>query len=266
MTVRIPKPTATTCASVAGVLVALIGLLVLVGWAVGSPALVQILPQFVPMRVNTALGLLVAGLGLIAAARERRAHLAVAVAAVLAIALTTVVQYVVGFDYPWDGIAIAAAAPGPTATRMAANTALCFLLTGIALAAYAWRGAEAWRATAVAIAGGLVLAASFLAICGYVAALPHLYGWGHYTRMALHTAIGLALIGGGLIALAGVRGVERTSVRALRRRILALAVAGVTAAAMVGSTLGILPLSAELQRATRTRLAEHVAFKAHALA
>ncbi len=55
-----------------GGLIAFLAGMVLVGWHVGSPVLVQMHPVFRPMRYNAALGLLAAGLALLALAWERR--------------------------------------------------------------------------------------------------------------------------------------------------------------------------------------------------
>lgn len=50
---------------VCGAVVALLGVVVLAGWYLHIPTLIQVLPHFVPMQYNTALGFLLAGLGLI---------------------------------------------------------------------------------------------------------------------------------------------------------------------------------------------------------
>ena len=42
----------------------LLGVTVLTGWYIHSVALVQVLPGFVPMQYNTALGFLLMGVGL----------------------------------------------------------------------------------------------------------------------------------------------------------------------------------------------------------
>ena len=49
----------------AGVLTTLLGLVVIVGWQTNNVTLVQVLPTFVPMQYNTALGFVLCGLGLL---------------------------------------------------------------------------------------------------------------------------------------------------------------------------------------------------------
>lgn len=50
----------------------LLGLAVLFGWHAGNRALVQVLPGFVPMQYNTALGFVFCGSGLLLLVFERR--------------------------------------------------------------------------------------------------------------------------------------------------------------------------------------------------
>ena len=52
----------------------LLGLVVIFGWHTDNRTLVQILPQFVPMQYNTALGFVFSGLALLALAVTVRAH------------------------------------------------------------------------------------------------------------------------------------------------------------------------------------------------
>ena len=49
----------------------LLGLVVLFGWHTGNRTLVQVLPQFVPMQYNTALGFVFAGAALLALVLQR---------------------------------------------------------------------------------------------------------------------------------------------------------------------------------------------------
>jgi PAS domain S-box-containing protein len=40
------------------------------------------------------------------------------------------------------------------------------------------------------------------ALVGYAAGIPGAYGWGHFNSMAIHTALGFMLLGGGIVGLA----------------------------------------------------------------
>lgn len=52
-------------AHLAGGLTLLLGLVVIFGWYTGNETLVQVLPEFVPMQYNTALGFVFCGAGLL---------------------------------------------------------------------------------------------------------------------------------------------------------------------------------------------------------
>ena len=81
---------------------AVLGSLVLVGWYVHAPALIQVVPGFVPMQYNTALGFLLSGAGLLAAA-YRSPRLAHGLGAVVGfLGLATLAQYILGVDLGLD--------------------------------------------------------------------------------------------------------------------------------------------------------------------
>ena len=85
-----------------GVVTVLLGLLVIAGWHAGSRTLVQVLPAFVPMQYNTALGFLLCGsaLLLLVFGRERGATLAGSVVAL--VGGLTLVQYVLAVELGID--------------------------------------------------------------------------------------------------------------------------------------------------------------------
>ncbi len=62
-----PRLTGVLCAAMAMV----IGLAVLLGWAVHSTLLIQVIPDFAPMQRNTAIGFLLAGAALWGTALNR---------------------------------------------------------------------------------------------------------------------------------------------------------------------------------------------------
>jgi len=80
----------------------LLGLVVIIGWYTGSRTLIQVLPQFVPMQYNTALGFVLSGAALLLLIRERGRG-AVALGALTAlIGAPTLVEYVAQVDLRED--------------------------------------------------------------------------------------------------------------------------------------------------------------------
>src|SRR5579875_2195699 len=125
----------------AGAGVIVVGVLVLVGWAVGVPVLTSVVPGLVPMNPATAVAFMLAGLSLLCLRRPgvagswRRLGRAAALA-VVALALLRLGGYVGGRDVGIDMLLfhdrLLAVPYAPN--RMAPNTAVCFLLIGAALA------------------------------------------------------------------------------------------------------------------------------------
>lgn len=197
--------TARLCAGFALAL----GAITLIGWVAGIPRLSQIRPEWTPMMVNTAVGFLLAGSGLFASTSPGRLAKHAATLLGVLIALLAVEEWTVLLfdlspalslpelhrplqpDYPHPG-------------RMAPNTALCFFLIGTALAAYArWR--TALNAAWVQRAGTAVMAIGALGVIGYSLQLEYLYGWSGVVRMAVHTGVGMVVLGIGLWSVAAAR-------------------------------------------------------------
>lgn len=187
------------------IVVAALGLAVLAGWAFDIAALKSVAAGWVTMKVNTAIGFLLAGTCLFFAGcgadapAWRRLRVALA-AAVGLLGLLTLGEYMLGADFGIDQLLFSAdpepvshAAPG----RMAAATAAGFALTGFALAML---DSIRWRvlALAAALAGNLI---GMLAILGYVYEydVAALYGFGAYSSVSLHTAAGFMTVNLGVL-------------------------------------------------------------------
>ena len=179
-----------------------LGATTLIGWAFGFPQIVQIRSDWTPMVVNTAIGFVLAGAGLLVAVMVGRSSRPITAVIGLLIALLAVEEWCVLIfdlspalslpelhrhlqpDYPHPG-------------RMAPNTALCFFLLGTGLMALALSHATS-IGTWVQRAGIGVLAIGSLGVIGYSLQLEYLYGWTGVVRMAVHTGVGMIVLGIGL--------------------------------------------------------------------
>jgi diguanylate cyclase (GGDEF)-like protein len=188
----------------AGGVSAALGLVVLVGWHTHSPTLVQVLPALVPMKYNTALGFLLSGLGLLAIALDRPWGALPGAAWSLLLGALTLIQDVfslnIGIDelLMEDYIRVETAHPG----RLAPNTALCFVLIGLALLLMSNSARRPGRPVVLGIGGSLIAALGVAAFIGYLSGLTPAYGWGYLTPMAVQTAGGIAVLGLGILAFA----------------------------------------------------------------
>jgi PAS domain S-box-containing protein len=189
-----------------------LGALVLLGWYLHEPALIQVNPAFVPMQYNTALGFALGGLALLLVTLHwSRAALAAGLL-VLIIGVLTLIEYVFLIDLHIDQllmkhyIDLQTSNPG----RMAPNTALCFSLTGLAvIVATVGNGLRKMPAIAATL-GVIIIGLGITAFTGYVVGVESAYGWGHLTRMAIHTAAGFVILGTGIVCYAWSEEKRRT--------------------------------------------------------
>ncbi len=201
---------------VAGTFLAVLGLLVVVGWVVRIPTLIRIDPSWVPMHFNTALGMILIGIAFIAAWSEWR-RTAVAASALLAtLALATLAEYLFELDLGIDQAFIEAwtttATPFPG--RMSVNSAVLFSICGIALTVGAWRRFTGRAAEFVRLAGLVVVAGGAAVATGYLLGFDHLGGWTGFSYVALHTALAFVAAGIGMVNLGGPAPVDRLGSRA----------------------------------------------------
>ena len=181
---------------VLGVLVFALGLTVMAGWVLQLRPLVQIVPGFIAMVFNTALCFALTGLAL--ATKRPRARRALA-AAVGVIAGVVWSQDFFRINLGIDQLAMRVFFPdtSPFPGRMAPQTCICFLLAALTLISLTlpYRRWLSLLTQAIAITIGI---AGFISLIGYSLQLELIYSWYRYTRMAVHTAGGFALLGIGL--------------------------------------------------------------------
>jgi PAS domain S-box-containing protein len=199
-----PQSTAALVAAASGASVAALGGLVVAGWLTVAVALIQVLPGLPPMQYNTALGFMICGAALLAAALDLRRPTALLGGLAAMLGLATLCQYLFHADLGIDDLLVetyvltGVTHPG----RMAPNSAVALTLIGAALIGLSGRSsAPSWHLLP-ALLGSVVIALGTAALVGYAAGVPGAYGWGHFNRMSVHTGLGFILLGGGIIGLA----------------------------------------------------------------
>jgi PAS domain S-box-containing protein len=199
-----PQSGAALIAAASGASVAALGGLVVAGWLTVAVALIQVLPGFPPMQYNTALGFMICGAALLAAALDLRRPTALLGGLAAVIGLATICEYLFGADLGIDDLLVetyvftGVSNPG----RMAPNSALALTLIGAGLLCFSCRLNLVRRHLPPALFGSIVIALGTAALVGYAAGVPGAYGWGHFNRMSIHTALGFILLGGGVVGLA----------------------------------------------------------------
>jgi PAS domain S-box-containing protein len=199
-----PQSGAALIAAASGASVAALGGLVVAGWLTVAVALIQVLPGFPPMQYNTALGFMICGAALLAAALDLRRPTVLLGGLAAVIGFATLCEHLFHADLGIDDLLVetyvltGVSNPG----RMAPNSALALTLIGAGLLCLSSRANSVRRHLPPALLGSIVIALGTAALVGYAAGVPGAYGWGHFNRMAIHTALGFILLGGGVVGLA----------------------------------------------------------------
>jgi signal transduction histidine kinase/CheY-like chemotaxis protein len=188
---------------IASLSVILVGLLVLVGWALNLEALKTVIPGRVAMNPGgTAVCFLLAGTSLWLllepdSRRRRRIGQALATAVVL-LAVIRLAGYAIGWDHgPDRWLFPERLEQYATPNRMAPNTAACFLLCGLALAVLDVKLArKVCPSEFLSLAAALI---ALLAIIGHTYSALSVIGIASFIPMALNTAVAFALLSIGIL-------------------------------------------------------------------
>ncbi len=182
--------------------VALTGIagLVLTGWALKIPLLVRVREDFTGMVANTAFCFLLLGLSLCWSRTGRASvlrNMAGAIVVVLSsgVLVESIFSISLGLDWPQWHAWLKDQNPHPG--RMAPNTALAFLCAGIVTLLSPRVDSKA-NAVVIQVLTFLVMLLGLTGFVGYTLQLNLLYSWASLTQMALHTAVGIILLGFGL--------------------------------------------------------------------
>jgi PAS domain S-box-containing protein len=181
-----------------------VGGLVLFGWGFHIKALLSVFPGHVTMKVNTALGLMFAGISLWlllpGESSTRRGKIARFLALVVVlIGVATLIEYFFGLNLGIDQLIFGdplgsngTSSPG----RLAPTTATAFIAIGLALTLLDSKAPPVrWTAQALSLWSGVI---AMSAINGYLYHAVVLSRIWLYTQVAIHTAIGLLLLSGGV--------------------------------------------------------------------
>ena len=210
-----PVSSSKLMATLAAALAISAGGMVLVGWAFNLTALKSILPGWVSVKPNTALGFMLTGLALLFSSQAharlpqnltfvyRFGRLCGLLAGLLG--LLTLAEYAFGWNpgfdqwlFPEPVGTLGTSSPG----RMAPDTALCFLLLAACqeIARSSSKGPRALAANT--IFGSLITTLALTAIVSYFTRAFGSHGWFGFTIMAVPTASLFAILGGTMVLVA----------------------------------------------------------------
>jgi PAS domain S-box-containing protein len=195
---------------ITGCIAVAIGITVLGGWASNNATLKSIFPGLVTMKVNTALGILLGGVGLIFLSPKKigpslRFGTAALAVIVSALGAATLGEYFFGWNLGIDELffrdpigSMGTSQPG----RMSPATAFCFGLTGIALGAASLAVRAPWRLSLLSALSATLTVIGGTATLGQISNALFAFRLWNYFGMAIQTAVGFVLLGTGLLAFA----------------------------------------------------------------
>jgi sensor domain CHASE-containing protein len=177
----------------------MIGLTVLIGYAVRNALLVTFLPGFAPMRFTTAIGILCCGAAVLLLATGA-SRLATAMAVICgAIGLATLIEVIAGVHIAGFGPAAFAGA-APPSSGLLIGVLLVSAATALALMSGVVRLRS--RLAIVGFIGSVLHSVGVVAVFSYVAGVSSAFTVGTYSQLAIHTSVATAALGAGLIRFA----------------------------------------------------------------
>lgn len=222
---------------------AALGIVVLAGWHTHSAALIQGAPSSAAMVYNAALGFLLGGTAMVAVGSGRPSLAAITGSFITIIGLVTLYEYLfavnLGIDQ-WLMTDYFTTPDSATPGRMALTSALGFTLIGAAIIVMSDRTRPhpprlPWSSLQAGIVGLLGTVVAMLGLVNlvlYLTGLMTSYGWGRISRiMAVHTAIGLIMVGTGILTWAWQK--SRETHRSAPRWLPFLVGAGVVTATLL---------------------------------
>ena len=190
-------------ATYSSLFVILMGVLVMIGWALNIPFLKSVFLDLTTMKANTAFCFVLSGIALWLVndekAEDKKMWAVRACAAlVTALGLLTLGEFIFRIDLGIDQLLFKdtetpqVAFPG----RIGFPSAISFVLIGVSLSALTLRsGAANLLSQSVVLVAGTI---GLLALIGYLYDVEALHGVGHSSHMALHSAVNFILLALGI--------------------------------------------------------------------
>jgi signal transduction histidine kinase/DNA-binding response OmpR family regulator/sensor domain CHASE-containing protein len=184
-----------------GGLVILLGLVVIGGWYLQIPVLLQIRADYATMQYLTASGFVLCGVALISAMVWGRSKIGVLCGGCVGlVGLVLCLEYLLGVKLGVDAILnVLPSFPGHLPKRPSPATASCFFICGSGLVGLASNISRQQKRVIVWLAGSITLAICVMGIFGYATQLRETLEWGGFSGMAAHTVTGMAVLSIGLL-------------------------------------------------------------------
>ena len=200
-------------ALICGVLTTVLCILVIVGWQFEIEILKTILPGYISMKINTAIGILCFSLAQIYLVynpernTKNKTVLVFLMLCVMSVGVLTLAEYLLNINLGIDEllyIDLAGVGKKYPPGRLAPVTAVSLLVLGAAVCLGFAGSAKRYRLSQILFFVAGVI--SFQAIVSYALGIQTAFGFAAHTRIAIHTAVSFILLSAGFLSLASSEG------------------------------------------------------------
>ncbi len=183
-----------------GLLLILLAVTVIAGWALDLDALKTVLPHRVSMKANTAFGFLTCGLALLGVIQQTRQSLMwarVLAAFALSLGVLTIAEFTFSVQLHIDELLFSDPVQIINPGRPSMITSIAFTLASLSLLLLSGSRHDRRLSLAPTL---LLTGVSFASMIGYIYGVPVLYGsFSNVNSMALHTGVGFLILALGLV-------------------------------------------------------------------
>lgn len=178
-----------------------LGAAVMAGWYLELPAVVRVAPSFVPMQFNTALGIVIAGLGLLAGVFRKQGLGMATATVVFSLGLASLIEDVTGARLGIDTLFLhqflteMSVSPG----RPSPNSSIAFIALGAGIFLVALGFCQRWIFWATGLLGSATATMGAVSLLGYLTGVEAAFRLVSQTGgMALPAALAFVVAGGSL--------------------------------------------------------------------
>lgn len=186
---------------VASSMLMLLGVLVLVGWYQAKPELARLHPAFDIMDHKTALAFVLSGFGVLTMNSGSRLLAQVMGVLIMILAAASLSQHIIDWSFPGDStFANVQNVESIRPDRMAPNAGFCFLILGFGIVTLSGRRGRSFSMFA-SLSGATIMSFGLVAYLSILSDIPIAFTWGTLTRMGVHTALGIIIMGAIFVVL-----------------------------------------------------------------
>ena len=195
------KKTSILIAKCCAIIVFFLGLLFSVSLIVHQTALVQLDPGYTPIKFNTALGFLLAGLGLFGLAKSNFKLVILSGSIIAFVSSLTLLEYALDYDFGIDQffitqyISFQSIHPG----RMAPITALGLLIASLILFSSMFKKVK-WFCILIRLFSACIFVVGVVPLAGYMTGVAMAYRFGQFAAMSPQASVIFILMGLGFSA------------------------------------------------------------------